>query len=180
MIDWLLERSRGVSLFAVGLIRALLDEDADLEHPSLESLPEDLAQRVTTLIERFDPRARSLIELLAVLGYRVELGDVVRLGGRPLDETADLLDSLVRKRYVSEDEHGRELTYELAHPLIEQAIYESIGRARRRALHRHVARGLVGAGQFGAAAGHFVRSADVGDRGSRRGALRGAPPGRRT
>ncbi len=163
LVDWLVERSRGVSLFAVGLMRALLDEDADLDHPRLEELPEDLAQRVTALLERFDPRGRALLELLAVLGYRVELGDVVALGGRSLDETADLLDALVRKRFVAEDEHGRELTYEIAHPLIEQAIYQRIGRARRRALHRHVARVLVESGQFGAAAGHFVRSADLGD-----------------
>ena len=163
LVDWLLERSRGVSLFAVGLMRALLDENADLDDPHLDVLPEDLAQRVTALLERFDPRGRALLELLAVLGYRVELGDVVALGGRPLDETADLLDGLVRKRFVAEDEHGRELTYEIAHPLIEQAIYQRIGRARRRALHRHVARVLVESGQFGAAAGHFVRSADLGD-----------------
>ena len=56
-VDWLLDRSRGISLFAVGLLRALADEDADLDHPRLDSLPEDLAQRVTALARALDPRA---------------------------------------------------------------------------------------------------------------------------
>src|SRR5207245_4949806 len=62
-----------------------------------------------------------------------------------------------------EAEEGRDLTYEIAHPLYQEVVYASIGGARRRALHRHVARALVAAGRPGPAAAHFVRSADVGD-----------------
>jgi class 3 adenylate cyclase/DNA-binding CsgD family transcriptional regulator len=163
LLDWLLDRSRGISLFAVGLLRALAEEDADLEHPALQSLPEDLTQRVHARLDRLEPASRSLLELLSVVGYRMNLVDVVALSGQPLERTAETLDRLVWWRLVDEAEHGRELSYELAHPLIQDAIYERIGRARQRALHRLVARVLVAQGHFGAAAGHFVRSAEVGD-----------------
>jgi class 3 adenylate cyclase/DNA-binding CsgD family transcriptional regulator len=163
LVEWLGDRSRGVTLFAVGLLRALADEEADLEHPQLRSLPEDLTERVHARLERLDPAGRALLELQAVVGSRLELDDVVALSGQPLERTAETLEALVRLRLVDEDERGRDLSYELAHPLIQDAIYERIGRARRRALHRHVARVLVGKGSYGAAAGHFVRSSEVGD-----------------
>src|SRR5207249_5462547 len=64
---------------------------------------------------------------------------------------------------ITEDDRGREVTYEIAHPLIQEAIYQSLGGARRHALHRAVARALVRAGRLGEAAAHFARSAQRGD-----------------
>ena len=39
-----------------GLVRALLEEGADLEHPSLRTLPEDLAARVEARLRDLDGR----------------------------------------------------------------------------------------------------------------------------
>ena len=163
LVAWLMERARGSPLFVVGLLRALLDESADLEHPALRAMPEDLAERVESRLGQLDAAARASLELMTVVGYRAELSDLVRLSGKSLDELAPILERLVRVRLVSEVEAGRELSYEIDHPLIQEAIYRSIGGARRRALHRHAARVLVTAGRLGAAAPHFVRAADPGD-----------------
>src|SRR5882757_761714 len=46
LVDWLAERSRGNALFAIGLLRALLEEGADLSAPVLTRLPESLTERV--------------------------------------------------------------------------------------------------------------------------------------
>lgn len=163
LVSWLMERARGSPLFVVGLLRALVAESADLEHPGLRALPEDLAERVEARLGRLDAAARAALELITVVGYRAELSDLVRLSGKALDELGSILERLVRARLVSEIEAGRELSYEIDHPLIQEAIYSSIGGARRRALHRHAARALVEAGRLGAAAPHFVRAADPGD-----------------
>ncbi|HWW44298.1 MAG TPA: AAA family ATPase, partial [Acidimicrobiia bacterium] len=163
LVDWIMERAQGSPLFANGLLRALIDEGADLEHPRLASLPVDLSERVGARIKHLDPQGRALLEMLSVLGYRAELGDLMRVSGRTLDELAPTLEQLARDRLVSEEENGRELIYEVAHPLIQEAVYQGIGGARRRALHRHVARELVAAGRLGAAAPHFVRAAESGD-----------------
>lgn len=47
---------------------------------------------------------------------------------------------------VAEGERGRDLSYEVQHPLIRDVIYQDISGARRRVLHRHAARFLLGAG----------------------------------
>jgi DNA-binding CsgD family transcriptional regulator/class 3 adenylate cyclase len=163
LVTWLMERAQGSPLFAVGLLRALVDESADLEHPTLRALPEDLAERVESRLRLLDAVARAALELMTVVGYRVELSDLVRLSGQSLDELAPILERLVRTRLVSEIEDGRDLSYEIDHPLIQEAIYRSIGGARRRALHRHAARILLEGGRLGAAAPHFVRAAEPGD-----------------
>lgn len=163
LLGWLMERSRGSPLFAVGLLRALLEEGADLSRPKLRALPEDLSERVGVRLRQLDAASRAVLEMVAVVGYRVSFGELVSLCGQPFDRLAQILDALVADRFVAEDEHGRDLTYEVAHPLDAEAVYRSIGGARRRALHRRVAQTLVAAGRPGPAATHFVASSDVGD-----------------
>ncbi|HKY77427.1 MAG TPA: AAA family ATPase, partial [Acidimicrobiia bacterium] len=148
LVDWLDDRARGNPLFALGLLRALQDEGADLAAPGLRRLPEGLAGQVTQRLEALDEPARSTLETLATLGRRVELGEVVRLSGRPLDRLAPILDGLVKARLLVDEERGAELTYEVTHPLVTEAIYQGIGTARRRALHRLVARALLASGRL--------------------------------
>ncbi len=96
-------------------------------------------------------------------GGRVELGDVVVLCDRPLEELGPSLQALVRSRFVAEAQRGRTFTYEISHPLIQETVYEGIVGARRVVLHRQVGRVLLTMGRLGEAAPHFARSADVGD-----------------
>jgi class 3 adenylate cyclase/DNA-binding CsgD family transcriptional regulator len=163
LVEWLEERSRGNPLYAIGLVRALLEEGADLSAPVLRRLPEALSERVANRLRQFDEPAVGLLELLAVLGRRVELRSLVALSGRAPDELAGIVEGLVRARLVAEEERGLELVYEIAHPLIQESIYQGIGAARRRGLHRQVGRGLLSAGRLGEAAPHFVRFAEPGD-----------------
>jgi DNA-binding CsgD family transcriptional regulator len=163
LVSWLAERSRGYPLFVVGLLRALLEEGADLTQPRLARVPESLAGRVALLVGRLDPADRELLEVLAVIGGRIDAHGLARVVGQPLDRLGVPLERLTRSRLVGEYETGRRLSYEITHPLVQDAIYESIGGARRRTFHRLVGRALVAAGNFGAAAPHFLRSADPGD-----------------
>jgi class 3 adenylate cyclase len=67
LVGWLEERSRGNPLFTLGLLRALLDEGADLAAPRLRRLPEGLAERVTARLSQLDEPQRSVLEVLAVV-----------------------------------------------------------------------------------------------------------------
>jgi len=163
LVSWLVERSRGYPLFVVGLLRALLEEAADLAQPRLARVPESLAGRVALLVDRLDPADRELLEVLAVIGGRVDLNDLARVLGQPPDQLGVPLERLTRSRLVVEYEAGPRLSYEIAHPLVQDAVYQSIGGVRRRTFHRLVGRGLVTVGNFGAAAPHFLRSAGSGD-----------------
>ena len=88
LVEWLMERAKGSPLFVVGLLRALVDESADLQHPALRALPEDLAERVEARLGQLDAAARAALELMTVVGYRAELSDLVGLSGKSLEELA--------------------------------------------------------------------------------------------
>jgi DNA-binding CsgD family transcriptional regulator/tetratricopeptide (TPR) repeat protein len=163
LVNWLAARSRGNPLFALGLLQALLDDHADLSAPELRSIPEELAERVGGQLKNLDVPAIGALELLAAIGRRTELRDLTGLVGLPFDRLAEILERLVRSRLVVEDARGRDVSYEIAHPLVQEAIYQRISTARRRVVHRVVARVLLAAGRLGEAAPHFARSADIGD-----------------
>jgi DNA-binding NarL/FixJ family response regulator len=163
LVDWLAARSRGNPLFALGLLQALVDEGADLSTPQLRALPEELAERVGARVRGLDEAELATLEALATVGRRVDFRDLVAFTGLPIDRLPATLERLVRSRLLAEEERGRALGYEIAHPLIEEAIYQRIGGARRRGLHRRVGRTLLAAGRLEEAAPHFARSAEVGD-----------------
>jgi len=163
LVDWLADHSRGNPLFALGLLQALIDEAADLTAPALRSIPEELAERVGRRMKTLEEAELATLEALAAVQARVDLPDLVTFSGLPVERLAAVLEQLARLRLVREDERGRQLSYEVAHPLIQQSIYERIGGARRRGLHRRIARVLLAAGRLAEAAPHFVRSAAVGD-----------------
>jgi DNA-binding NarL/FixJ family response regulator len=164
LVAWLETRSRGNPLFAIGLLQALVDEGADLAAPVLRRLPENLNERIRAAFDGLDPRSRDLLEALAVLGAGADLAAVGALddGGSP-GELAVALERLSRSGLIVERELGSHLTFEIAHPLIQEALYNGVGAARRRVLHRAVGRRLLASGSFGAAAPHYARSADPGD-----------------
>ena len=163
LVSWVQDRSRGNALFAIGLLRALVDEQADLTAPRLRRLPEGLAEQVIRRTRGLEESTRSMLELLAVAGRPVGLVDLLAMSGRPLDDLEADLTALVRARTVVEEERERELSYAILHPLVRDAVYQDIGGARRRLLHRQAGRALALAGRSAEAAVHLARSADVGD-----------------
>ena len=162
LVSWLVERSVGHPLFAIGLLEALIEEGADLTQPRLEHLPTGLRDRVALDLARLEGDQRHLLEVLAVADRRMEIPDVERVADLAPPIT-DALERLVRLRLVTEQRNGAELSVEISHPIVQDAIYEEIAESRRRGLHRRVGRTLAASGQLGSAAGHFARAADRGD-----------------
>ena len=163
LVDWICERSQGNPLFAIGLLRALLQEGGDLSAPHLRRLPEGLTERVTSELRRLDAEPQGMLELLAVVGRPISLGDLTALTGMSLEEIGPALAELVEARIVMEEEQVGELGYSLQHPLVRDVIYEATGGTRRRLLHRQAARSLLRTGHLAEAALHFARSAERGD-----------------
>jgi len=159
---WLFTKSRGNPLFAVTLVQALLDQDADLAAPQLASVPMALSDRIMARVDGLDDSAQETLAVLAVMGRRVDLADLQRLVRRSLDDVTGALQRLANAQLVTELDRGAEPIFEISHPLIRDAIYESLG-ARRLALHRRMARMLEASGRLGEAASHFAWSARPGD-----------------
>src|SRR5438270_486948 len=66
--DWLFTRSRGYPLFALGLVRTIVEEGGDLTAPTLERVPEELSDRVMSGLKQLDEPSLSTLEVLAVVG----------------------------------------------------------------------------------------------------------------
>jgi DNA-binding NarL/FixJ family response regulator len=163
LVDWVAERSRGNVLFAIGLLRALLEEDADLSAPVLTRLPESLTERVAARAKLLPPHHVAVLEHVAVAGRPVALPDLIALTDSTLEDIGPVLAEMVAARTIVETERGRSLTYELPHPLVRDVAYEQIGGARRRVLHRRAARVLREGGHIAEAAAHYASSAEPGD-----------------
>lgn len=163
LVTWLTERSAGNPLFALGLLRALVEEGADLEHPQLQRLPETLAEQVQGTLATFDEPALATIEVLSVLGRPATVAELAAFSDRPAEQMTRVIDDLVRARVVVEEERAGEARFGFLHPLIQETVYQTLGATRRRALHRLVGRALRASGSVGEAAPHFARSAAVGD-----------------
>jgi predicted ATPase len=120
----------------ISLLRALLEERADLSAPSLRRLPEGLTERMAARIRNVDPGSRAVLELLAVFERPLSVAGLVVLTGLQLDQLGPILVGLVDGRAVAEGERGRELSYEVSHPLLREAVYQEISGTRKRVLHR--------------------------------------------
>lgn len=163
LITWLSERSGGNPLFALGLLRALVDEGADLNHPELRRIPENLAERFQGVLATFSEPALAMIEVLSVLGHPATRDQLASLADRSPEQVTGVIDELLRSRAVIEEEDAGEIRYGFLHPLIRETAYQTLGATRRRALHRMIGRALLGSGAVAEAAPHFARSAVVGD-----------------
>jgi class 3 adenylate cyclase/tetratricopeptide (TPR) repeat protein len=163
LVSWLAERSGGNPLFALGLLRALVDEGADLNRPELRRIPENLAERFQGVLATFSEPALAMIEVLSVLGHPATLVELADFSERPPEQATRVIDELLQSRAVVEDEHAGEIRYGFIHPLIQETAYQTLGASRRRALHRMIGRALRSSGQAAEAASHFARSAVVGD-----------------
>jgi DNA-binding CsgD family transcriptional regulator len=163
LIDWVGQRARGNPLYVISLVRALLEEHADLSAPGLGRLPEGLTERMAARTRGADATSRAVLDMLAVTGRPLPLADLVALTGLPAERLDPILAALITGRAVAEGERAGELTYEIAHPLIRDVVYQQISGARKRALHRQAARSLLDSGRLAEAALHFARSAQPGD-----------------
>jgi DNA-binding CsgD family transcriptional regulator len=161
--DLLMERSRGNAFFALGLLQALR---ADTSGTALaaDGVPTAVADSIRARTAALNPAARAMLELLAVAGGRVELGELSRIGGWDLEELAAVLSDLVEARLVVEELTGSRWAYEVSHPLISETVHQDTSGVRRLVIHRDVARSLLRQGRLGEAARHFATCAAAGDR----------------
>lgn len=163
LVQWLVDRSLGHPLFALSLIDALLEDGVDVAAPDLIEVPTTLRSRVGLELHALEPDARQVLEMLAVMDQRTDPQDVADALSWDFTAVGSVLERLCASGLAREGSAGPGFIYEIAHPLIQDAIYELIGGARRMGLHRLVARVHLARGRLGPAAAHFSRSALVAD-----------------
>jgi class 3 adenylate cyclase len=121
--------------------------------------PAAVARRAQTELARLDEDAQGLARATAILGEDVPLREAAALAEVDMDHSGTAADALVRARILLVGEPLR-----FRHPLVREAVLESIQPRARAAAHGRAARLLVNAGEPPErAAIHLLQSDPGGD-----------------
>jgi tetratricopeptide (TPR) repeat protein len=143
----ILERAEGVPLYAVEIVRMLLDRELlerDAEHyrPTgpIEALevPETLQALIAARLDGLAAGERSLLQNAAVLGKTFTKQALSALNGLSEEQVDSLLGSLVRKEVLSRQADPRSPErgqYAFLQDLLRQVAYETLARRERKKRH---------------------------------------------
>jgi DNA-binding SARP family transcriptional activator len=144
LTECLHHETEGNPLFIVETVRAgLPDKIERLPSGHLICIPRPLPSKMqdalTARVEQVSPAARDLVELAAVIGREFTFPVLSHAMDVDEEELVRALDELWQRRMVREQ--GRE-AYDFSHDKLREVIYGDLSAARRRLLHRRVARAL--------------------------------------
>ena len=148
-------RAAGNPLYVRELVDALLREDAVQiaavagVSPSWDRLPVSLATILDDRLTSVSAGTAQLLRTAALLGGRFAVTDLAVVARRTVSDVAANMQEAVAADIVADA--GPELAFR--HPLIRQALYESMPEALRTALHAEAARELAAAGADALAVG---------------------------
>lgn len=135
--------SEGVPLFVVEALRADREAAAGHREGDATVVPAELSPRVrgvlATRLRQLTPAARGLAELAATVGRAFTFEVLRQASEEPEEALVRALDELWRRRVVREQTAGE---YDFSHDALRDAAYRRMEPARRRLLHRRVARAL--------------------------------------
>jgi DNA-binding CsgD family transcriptional regulator/tetratricopeptide (TPR) repeat protein len=149
----------------VELLRSLVAEgwltrDADVVEATADELPSTLRDLVLRRLHYVPVRTLDLLQLASVLGDAVPIRDLAVFARRDAtDVVADLREAFRAKLL---DERDRAVVFR--HQLVQQAIYEDLPTAVRKAMHRDAAGALARTdADLSTVAAHLLLGADRGD-----------------
>ena len=140
-------RAAGVPLFITALVRQLVDSGSVRRGPTgwvtrpggLPGLPRIVRDAVMGQLARLTSEERSLFELVSVAGTAAT-SDVLQSVS---DENVDTpLRALLASGLLAERAVGRDVLYEVAHPLYAEVAYAELSALERRRVHAKVATAL--------------------------------------
>jgi len=147
----IMARAEGVPLYAVEIIRMLLDRglltrDGATYHPvgAIDSIevPETLHTLIASRLDGLEANERQLLKQGAVLGKTFTTAGLAHVSGRPEAEVDAMLANLLRKEVLTVRADPRSPDrgqYGFLQDLVRQVAYETLSRRDRKELHLKVA-----------------------------------------
>jgi DNA-binding CsgD family transcriptional regulator/tetratricopeptide (TPR) repeat protein len=161
----LLGKAGGNPLWAVAMLRSLADEGllrpvGNAVEATTSELPASLSELVVRRLRHLPAATLELLQVTAVLGDAVSLGDVAAVTRRPPTEVVAQLSPAFEAQLL--DNAGDRVVFR--HQLVHDAIYRHVPAPARRLLHREAAVALTAAGANRLeVADHLVLGAERGD-----------------
>ena len=141
------DETEGHPLYIVERVRARQAETA-APVAAGDAPRSSLPQRVRAVIEyrlsQLSPDAREAVGVASAIGREFGMDVLADAGGMRDAEAAAALDELAERRIVRERGDG---AYDFTHDRIREVAYATLSSARRRVLHRHIARAQIADGQ---------------------------------
>ncbi|HEU4879777.1 MAG TPA: tetratricopeptide repeat protein, partial [Gemmatimonadaceae bacterium] len=127
-------------------------------------LPPTVRDAVVSRIERLKPEAREAAVVAAVVGTRLTFDKLLSISGLNETDLANSLDELVAAKVFDEVRGTQGTSYDFAHPILQQVLYDSLGAGQAALLHSRIAEALeshygkAASSHAGELAFHFSRS----------------------
>jgi class 3 adenylate cyclase/tetratricopeptide (TPR) repeat protein len=187
LIDRLVERSAGVPLYAVELLRMLAARElivptgeghyAMAGDVSNLEIPDSLHGLVGSRIDQFEAAQRALIADAAIVGQSFTIEGLAALRGQTVVQLAEELEPLVRREILSVNRDPRSPErgqYRFVQSIIREVAHQRISRAERLERHLRVAEyfeSLDDPELAGVAASHYLDALEAAPSGAEAGAV---------
>lgn len=137
------QETEGNPFFLISILQSLSEGETRLEsracgEPGL--LPDALRAAVRVRLTHVSKTLRPVLEYAAVLGRCFDFDTLLDATREPEVRLLDALEVLVKRRLMREDAESG--VYDFSHDKVREVVYQDIGGARRRMLHRTVAESL--------------------------------------
>jgi class 3 adenylate cyclase/predicted ATPase len=150
LVEEVVLKSDGVPLFAVELLRAVLNPDGSpISALPPHVLPDEPSTAIPALLRdslmaRLDRAgfAKEVAQFAAVLGRSVRSDLLAEVSGRPKPELEEALAALVKAGVLRLDRIEQQETYTFTHALLRDVAFDSVLRDQRRSMHLRVAEAL--------------------------------------
>jgi DNA-binding CsgD family transcriptional regulator/tetratricopeptide (TPR) repeat protein len=103
---------------------------------AIGGVPDSVREVVTHRLDRLSPAARSLIEVAAISGLRVEFPVLVHATGLAKDDVGSILDELLRSKFLVEIEGAGLPSFEFAHSIVRETVERTVTSTSRARVHR--------------------------------------------
>src|SRR4051794_2784723 len=127
LVDAVLDKAEGNPLFLEELARSML------EHPEV-TVPDTIQGVLVARIDRLPEEHKRLLQAASVLGRELSLPLLAKVWGQD-DGLTPLLADLKRWELLYEEPTAEEPRYLFKHALTQEAVYQTLLKSRRQALH---------------------------------------------
>ena len=135
----LYRETEGLPYFVVEYLNALIQQKLPHGLEASWDMPRTVRDLLLPRLAQVDETERQLLQTAATIGHAFEYELLHLASGRSDDETLSSLESLVARGLLVE----QTAQFEFSHAKLRQLAYDEMGLARRRLLHRRVAKSLL-------------------------------------
>ncbi len=150
IVTAILDKSQGNPFFTEELVRSLIDRGVlhydgaqwqARDKPAMFALPESVQTVFLSRMDQLEPPVRQILQLAAVVGYVVPRPILARCVAEPT-ELDFALSRLEEAGFIYLERSIPQVEYVFRHILTQEAVYRTLVRRQRFALHRQVAQAI--------------------------------------